>query len=49
MNFNLMHILTNKSDDEYVAQCSKYNFTVDVKFFNFKRAVWMHFEQCIVL
>ena len=47
MNFNLMHILINRGDDEYVALCSKYNFPVDVKFFNFKRAMWMHFEQCI--
>ena len=47
MNFNLMHILINRGDDEYVALCSKCNFPVDVNFFNFKRAMWMRFEQCI--
>jgi len=47
MNFNLMHILSSRRDDEYVALCCKYNFPVDVKFFNFKRAMWMHFEVAV--
>ena len=49
MNLNLMHILASRGDDEYVALCSKYNFPVDLTFFNFKRAMWLHFEQCIAL
>jgi len=42
MNFNLMRILASKGDDEYVALCFKYNFPVDMKFVNFKSAMWLH-------
>ena len=48
MNFNPLHILISRGDDEYVALCTEYNFPVDVPFFNFKHAMWSYFEHSII-
>ena len=47
MEFNPLHILINRGVDEYTALCTKYNYPVDLPFFNFKRDMWSYFERSI--
>jgi hypothetical protein len=48
-NLNVMLALLRKNDNEYSSLCAKYNFPQNLKFFNFKNAMWTYFESQLTL